>query len=465
MKIKIFLYCIFFVLNTSTIWAQDMEEKIDTNSLAHLLRGGKFEGEMRTYGMATTNKDMLSDHYAIALGGGIGYESPLLWKYFSFKISGKFIYNLASTDLGKPDSTTQVKDRYEIALFDLENPENRAEFDRMDEFNFRFHLNSKNTFTVGRQIINSPLINPQDGRMRPSLMSGLWFNINALHHTTFQGGWLWAAAPRSTVRWFSVGESIGVYSNGINPDGSKGNYLGNIESKGIFVLGSKSTFYKKNTLEIWNYFIENVSNTFFFRTDFTTPLSNPTWKIRTAFQLIKQDAINNGGNENQHKTYMLKGEKSWVFGARLGIEHENSLFLVNYTRITADGRFLFPREWGRDPLLTFMQRERNEGAGDVHAINATWTQFFNQKEGRLFAGLGYYKMPDVKNTHLNKYSLPSYIQLNISYLHNFKGFFKNMSLEALIVHKWNRGNLYDNEKYRINKVDMTNYNLILNYRF
>jgi hypothetical protein len=415
--------------------------------------------------MATTNKGILSDHYALAIGGGIGYESPLLWKHLSFKISGMFIYNLASTDLGKPDSTTQVKDRYEIALFDLENPANRNELDRMDEFNIRFHLNSKNLFTLGRQLINSPLINPQDGRMRPSLMSGLWFNIKELHHTIFQGGWLWAAAPRSTVRWFSIGESIGVYSNGVNTDGSKGNYFGNIESKGIFVLGSKSTFYKKNTLEVWNYLIENISNTFFLRADFITPLSNPTWKIRTALQVIKQDAIKDGGNENQQITYMKRGEKTWIFGARLGIEHENSLFFLNFTRITADGRFLFPREWGRDPLLTFMQRERNEGAGNVHALNFTWTQFFSAKENRLFTGVGYYKMPDVKDVRLNKYSLPSYIQANISYSHNFKGFFKNLSLETLIVHKWNIGNLYNNEKYRINKVDMTNYNLILNYRF
>lgn len=465
MKIKIFLCLSIFLLHNALMVAQDIENNIDTSSLTGLLRGGKFEGEVRTYGMATTNKGILSNYYAIATGGGIGYESPLLFKHFSFRISGKFIYNLASSDLSKPDSTTQVKDRYEIALFDLENPENSNELDRMDEFNIRFHLNPKTQFTIGRQIINSPLINPQDGRMRPSLMSGLWFNIKELRSTIFQGGWLWATAPRSTVRWFSVGESIGVYSNGINPDGSKGNYLNNIDSKGIFVLGSKSTFYQKNTLEIWNYFIENVSNTFFMRTDFMTPLSNPTWKLRAALQVIRQDAINNGGNENQQKTYMKKNEKSWIFGARFGVEHENSLLLANYTRITADGRFLFPREWGRDPLLTFMQRERNEGAGDVHAVNVTWTQFFDKKAGRLFAGLGYYEMPDVKNTRLNKYSLPSYIQFNISYLHNFKGFFKNMSLETLIVHKWNQGNIYDNEKYRINKVDMTNYNMILNYSF
>ena len=41
---------------------------------------------------------------------------------------------------------------------------------------------------------------------------------------------------------------------------------------------------------------------------------------------------------------------------------------LNYNRITTHGRYLMPREWGRDPFFTFFPRERNEGLGDVHAI-------------------------------------------------------------------------------------------------
>ena len=139
--------------------------------------------------------------------------------------------------------------------------------------------------------------------------------------------------------------------------------------------------------------------------------------------------------------------------------------LLNYTRITADGRFTFPREWGREPLLTFMQRERNEGAGDVNAMNITLNHENAHKNLQLSAGFGYFKMPDVKNYQLNKYGLPSYTQLNLSAKYRFGGFLKNVVVEALVARKWDAGNLYEDDRYRINKVDMTNYNLILNYGF
>ena len=66
--------------------------------------------------------------------------------------------------------------------------------------------------TIGKQLIVSPLINPQDGRMRPSLMSDVWLNIADFKNATLQGGWLWGSAPLSTVHWFSIAESIDVYA-------------------------------------------------------------------------------------------------------------------------------------------------------------------------------------------------------------------------------------------------------------
>lgn len=459
------LWVVVLILSCFKGYSQSQEVK-DSTVLSQILRGGRFSSKIRTYAMATTNKGHLADNYAWAIGGGIHYESPILWKHLSFEIGGVFITNLASSDLGKPDSATQVKDRYEIALFDLENPNNRSVLDRMDEFNTRFHFFKKSKLTLGRQIITSPLINPQDGRMRPSLMSGLWFTSDDIVKTHIEGGWLWSAAPRSTVRWFSTAESIGVYSNGVNEDGSKGNYFMNLESKGIFAVGVKSKLLPFMQANVWNYFIENIQNTTFAQLDFEYPLSisgKKKDKLKASLQVIHQNTLNDGGNANPQKTYVQNGSKTWILGGRIGLQISESEILMNYTHITSDGRFTFPREWGREPLLTFMQRERNEGSGGVDALNITWTK----QKGRLktFIGAGYYKMPDVKNVRLNKYGMPSYTQLNVSALYRFNGYLKNMTAEALIVHKWNKGRLYDNEKYRINKVDMTNYNLILNYSF
>jgi hypothetical protein len=74
-------------------------------------------------------------------------------------------------------------------------------------------------------------------------------------------------------------------------------------------------------------------------------------------------------------------------------------------------------------------------------------------------------MPDVKNYALNKYGLPSYTQLNIDLSYEFIDFLEGLELQALYVHKTNQGETYQNEKYIINKVNMSNYNLILNFHF
>lgn len=466
MSFKKLLTIILSILSFSIIYAQkEQQEAKDSSSLAAILRGGHFEMKARTFGMATKNHGKLADNAALAVGGSLYYESPVLWQRLSFEIGGMFIYNVASTDLGKKDTTTQVKDRYEIGLFDLENTSNRTDLDRLDELNLRFHFSKKSKITLGRQLLKTPLINPQDGRMRPSLMSGVWLNIADFKNTTLQGGWLWASAPRSTMHWFSIAESMGVYANGVTTTGVKANYLLNLETKGVLALGLNTKLTKNWKLSAWNYLIENINNTVFLQTDFEHPLSKNGLKLKAAFQMIHQNTVNDGGNIDPTKTYVERGSKSNIFGGRIGLATPQSQLLLNYTRITTDGRFNFPREWGRDPLLTFMQRERNEGAGDVNAVTMLFSHENRYKDLELSLGFGYYKMPDVKNYRLNKYGLPSYTQLNLSAKYRFSGYLKDLEIEALVAHKWNQGSLYDDDRYRINKVDMTNYNLIMNYTF
>jgi hypothetical protein len=137
---------------------------------------------------------------------------------------------------------------------------------------------------------------------------------------------------------------------------------------------------------------------------------------------------------------------------------------LNYTRITKEGRFQFPREWGRDAFFTFLQRERNEGLGDVHALVVNCTQKIHENL-QIDAGFGNYQLPDVKDFRLNKYGMPSYTQFNFSIKYIPKGIFSGSDIQFLGIRKWNNGNLYNDEKYRINKVDMSNYNLVINYVF
>ena len=180
--------------------------------------------------------------------------------------------------------------------------------------------------------------------------------------------------------------------------------------------------------------------------------------------MVHQDAIRNGGNHDPKLTYMTKGGSSNTFSAQIGFKSKKLDASMNYTRITSDGRYLMPREWGRELFYTFMPRERNEGAGDVHAFMAKAT--ISSKNGRLKNGLGYgyYDMPDVKNYRLNKYGMPSYHQCNIETTYKFDKFLKGFEIRTLLAWKINAGETYENLRYLYNKTDMLNMSVMLDFR-
>ncbi len=124
-----------------------------------------------------------------------------------------------------------------------------------------------------------------------------------------------------------------------------------------------------------------------------------------------------------------------------------------------------PREWGREPLFTFMPRERNEGAGDVHAWVYRLSHHFEKLRLKPEISAGYYRMPDVKNYRLNKYGMPSYWQTNLSVLYEFDGFMKGLDAQVIVLYKGKNGETYEVPNYTFNKVNMMHTNVILNYHF
>jgi hypothetical protein len=154
-----------------------------------------------------------------------------------------------------------------------------------------------------------------------------------------------------------------------------------------------------------------------------------------------------------------------VLGSRLGWKNEQIDFSLNYTHITKNGRYLMPREWGRDPFFTFMPRERNEGFGDLHAIVGRVSYKFQKAKFQTSLAAGYFKLPDVFNFELNKYGMPSYTQINADIRYQFNGFMKGLDVQLLVVGKRNESELYNNRRFEFNKVNMVNYNLVLNYHF
>ena len=434
--------------------------KPQVTNLQEAFKQGQFQGSFRSFFMATDNARNLSDYHALAAGGGLHFNTAA-WHGFSMGIGGAFNYNLASSDLRAKDSLTVAVNRYEIGLFDVEDPHNRNNLHRMEEFWLRYAW-KKSRITLGQQLLQTPFVNHQDGRMRPTAESGFWAASNALKNTKIEGGWLWKISPRSTVRWYSIGESIGLYPKGLNPDGTGSGYPENLKSMGIGVLGITRQWGKNTKIQVWNQYVENIFNTAFAQADYTQPLKKGH-KLLFGLQLIHQDALADGGNESVSKTYFQKGGQSNVLGAQTGWQHDAWQALAAYTRVTADGRFLSPREWGREPFYTFMSRERVEGSGDSHSITGRVNWQDKNKKLRLEAAYGHFYLPDIKHAALNKYAFPSFQQFNIDARYTFGGRFEGLRAQLLYVWKGRLGEVYGKDKYVINRVNMSNYNLVLNY--
>ena len=444
------------------LWRGKQNQTEDTTSLLHAFKKGQMHGHFRYYFMATDNKAGLSDYYANAVGGGIKYETAP-FKRFQFGVSGFFVFNIGSSDLARPDPKTNQLNRYELGLFDLEDPANTRDIDRLEELYLKYSWKQSH-ITFGKQLINTPFINLQDGRMRPTEVGGFYGEINDIKNTKIEGGYLYEISPRSTVEWYKVGESIGSYPPGVNPDGSKSDYGGNLESKGIGMLGVTHKFGKNLSAKAYNVYVENIFNSVLLQADYSYPLKDKS-NLIAGLQYVRQNAVKDGGNENPSKTYFTKGSMSQAFGVKIGWENKRWITSLNYNRITADGRYLMPREWGRDPFFTFLPRDRNDGLGDVHAIVFKAGYIFPKLRLKTQAGFGYFDLPEVTNFALNKYGVPSYTQLNIDVRHVFEGFLKGLEAQFLFVYKGKSGSSYGNDKYIINKVDMSLWNFVLNYHF
>ena len=136
----------------------------------------------------------------------------------------------------------------------------------------------------------------------------------------------------------------------------------------------------------------------------------------------------------------------------------------NFTMLPGKNRFLLPREWGVEPFYTFIPRERLEGSATSRsiALKTEYTLFPNWNLSLLSAWV---HMPDVFDFESNKYQVPSYFHLNFASRYKFKGWMDGLSLFVMYVYKGRLGETYDNGKFIINKINLSNYNAVIDYSF
>ncbi|MBA4850969.1 OprD family outer membrane porin [Emticicia sp. BO119] len=452
-------------ISTYLVQAQNPESiaEKDTNNLGYQLRkGGKFYVQARTYFSTTINDGRLTDYYALGIGAGIGYETPRVFRYFQARVSGYSMFNVASSNLQKTDPRTNQLNRYEIGLFDIENPDNHKDLNHLEELYIKAFVSTKSKIIVGRQIPQTPFINPQDGRMRPTFVESAVVDLNEWKNLKIYGAYIWQMSPRSTIRWFNIGESIGLYPVGVGVTGESSKYKNNTSSSGIGIAGI-SYQNKRWNIQLWNNYVDNINNTGMLKVEWKSkPNAGKNWLF--GGQFIHQNTLGDGGNEDPAKAYAQKGNGANIISGRLGQQSNKFTWFLNATRITDKGRYLMPREWGRDPFYTFIPREKNEGFGDLTAVTVN-TFCTIQNHIRLELSAGYFQLPDVKNFTLNKYGMPSYAQVNLGLTYQFENYLKGLNLLLLIARKDQIGETYQKDRFVLNKVNMTHLNLILNYQY
>lgn len=414
---------------------------------------GSFYGHLRTFAITTINDGALSDHYALAQGAGLGYKSPS-FHHFGIELNGFFIFKLASSPLHQRDQITQKLSRYELGLFDLSNPNNGKDLDRLEEVYLQYSKRAIH-IKLGRQIFESSFVNPQDSRMRPGLFEG----INASwkgNRTLINTAWFWASSPRSTVEWYPIKEAIGVYGMGRNSDGSPANYHQNIASKALAVF-SVHYHLPKLRVHINNTLIENISNS-------TQVLLHLAINKSISYKVmaIKQWRVGNGGHSCSALRYQ-QTEQSFVLSSRLEALQGKHRWQLNTTRISEQGLFLFPREWGTEPFFTHLSRERNEGYADVWALSAKYARIIKPKHEVYFA-VGYYNMPSSEQIVKSKYGLDDYLQVNAGVDLDNISKFPGCTVKSFVVLKKDLSQ-QNQPKYLYNLANMWQVNLVLDYHF
>jgi hypothetical protein len=303
---------------------------------------------------------------------------------------------------------------------------------------------------------------------------------------SFQANYINAFWVRNTPEWKSVQDSLGLpgYEMGfcsIEGASVAGKYYGNTSSNGLFIANIRYEPIKTLRLDLWDYYLENIFNLTYVEALYSHTLQSV--ELSYGLQYIHQQQSGDGGNGEDNvaaptnaqkaKSYMQEGERSTTYGVKTALKYEKSKFTLAYTKTTDEGRFLFPREWGKEPLYTFQKRERSDGSGNCHAWLATIEHDFTQQGLNgldMMLGYGQYVKTDAKTWIYNKYETPSYAQWNIDIFYRFSGALKGLKAEYLVARKVAHGETYQiagsaEYNYIFRKNGLTQQNFILNYDF
>lgn len=415
---------------------------------------------LRSFWMSTSYWEDFKNDYAL---GQSAYLQLKTKKYKGFSIVGRYTVfgNLWSSDLLERDPVTKNFNRYEVGLFDVNNPSDRF-FGKIEEFQIRYSL-PKFSAVAGRMDINTPFINPQDGRLSPTYVEGIRLDLKPDKKNQLSAQFIGRMSPRSTSGWFDIGETIGMYPVGQSEFGGPSNYEGNTKSSFFTVIDWQHRTDSEIQMQLNHTYVDNISSTVFTQAIKDWEMANNDKKFITGLQFIVQNGIGEGGSPEPEKRFKNPDDLNFVLGGRIGVKSKRSIWWLNYTRIDGKGRFLNPREWGRDPFFTFIPRERNEGFNQVDAFTTYYQRNIPEKGLQFYGFAGLHFLPEPSNPELNKFAFPSYAQANLGGKYAPGNWGKGLDFHMILMSKLNIKSGEIKPQWIYNKVNMVHFNFIVNY--
>lgn len=431
------------------------DEKQQLESLTDLFTKGHLTGHVRSFFMSTLNQGSLKDYYAQAVGGAMRYDSPE-FHGFHFGAAGIFTYKIFSADLNDPDPTVGRVSKWEHELFDILDLNNYSDLDRLEELYIQYRWN-RGRITYGKlEIEDTPLLNRSDGRMKPFAFKGTWLDLHLGEQAGLQAAWLDRLSPRSTVEWFDFSEGIGLTNNGFQPDGSEADYHENLESRGVALLGY-TRYSETLRIRAYHWYIHHLHHTSWLELEYH--LKDWNWGLQYSLQFP------DGFQEELPyvQRFVQPGENGQVLSSRLSWTPGDWAFRGAYTHAFSSGRYLWPRELGRDHFYTSIPRSRLEGFGDADIL--TFKGAYRERLSGLSGCLSATRVwgPEVGSFTYNKYNLDAFWQINTGIHYRFGGIFQGLRVDLLYIYRKNANNQEPDVIF--NRSNFNQFNLVANLEF
>lgn len=127
------------------------------------------------------------------------------------------------------------------------------------------------------------------------------------------------------------------------------------------------------------------------------------------------------------------------------------------------GRFLFPKELGRDQFFTSIPRSRLEGLGGVDVYTLKGEFLLPRPAVHFGVEIQQIKGATPGEMNLNKYNIDESFQVNTHLTYAVDGFLEGLSFDLLWIYRDNQ-NMKETESI-FNKSNFNQFNFVTNFYF